>query len=346
LLGLRPRLLVQTGSHETQALIKLELESGPLPILRPAAGEPQSIELPAFRHYASQAAGFARIMAQFPPALKTGVVSSPVLLIVERSLARYPWEALIGVHFTGWLSDPVQFVRPGDPLPRPVQGVREWQRLGVALYTRSVLEPPLRAAWRDLSLSLLSNKDPRDNAYRVLHVVGVAARTPSGPVFTIGRVSETEAPAAVDPAKLPAEAAIVIVQEEPTERIRRLDIDREQTSLTRAWATELFYAGMQNVIFIPALPLALSIKLVEVLASALHPEKPPNLFRLMILVRRLQLRVERFRPERAQEGAPDLRGGLSNVELKAALRELSLEVTLFARSPETLLNGHTTLVAR
>jgi hypothetical protein len=195
-------------------------------------------------------------------------------------------------------------------------------------------------------LSVLSNKDPRINAYRVLHVVGVAARTPSGPVFTIGPASVSEAPAAVDPAKLPAEAAIVIVQEEPAERIRRLDIDREQTSLTRAWATELFYAGMQNVIFIPALPLVLSIKLVEVLASALHPEKPPNLFRLMMLVRRLQQRVERFRPERAQEGALDLRGGLPNVELKAALRELSLEVTLFARSPETLLNGHTTLVAR
>jgi hypothetical protein len=338
--------MIQAGSNDSQALIHLELERGPLPILRPAAQTtPRSLELPAFQPYASQGGGFGEITARLPPALKTGVVSSPVLLIVDRSLAPYPWEALISVHFSGWLADPVQFIRPGDPLPSPARGVRDWQRLGIALCAEERLEQAICAAWTDLRVTLLSSKEPQGDAYRVLHVVGIAARTPSGPVFTIGRASESEAPATVDPAKLPANAAIVIVQEGPAERVRRLDIDREQTSITRAWATELFYAGMQNVIFIPALPLELSIKIIGVLANALHRERPPNLFRLMKLMRRLQDRVEHFQP-RERAGEPDLRSGLSNAELKAALRELSLELTLFARSPETALGGHSTLVAR
>jgi hypothetical protein len=109
-------------------------------------------------------------------------------------------------------------------------------------------------------------------------------------------------------------------------------VDREQTAEARAWSTELFYAGEQTVILIPTLPVALARRVTEIVARELRGTAAPDLFQLLGLVRNVRGKIFSFRPPSSGPDTPDLRAGMKANELSAALRELSLEVTLFTRS--------------
>jgi hypothetical protein len=127
----------------------------------------------------------------------------------------------------------------------------------------------------------------------------------------------------------------VIVQEDPVERIRRLDVDREQTAQTRAFAAELFRdRTQQTVILIPALPLSLARRVVETFAKGFRGSKPPDTFELLKVVTAARRTIVRFRPPKVGPDMPDLAANLTAVEWRNAVRELSLEITVFSR-PES-----------
>ena len=80
----------------------------------------------------------------------------------------------------------------------------------------------------------------------MLHLIGRARRGASGAIFSI-RGQGSDLGELVSIGQLPlSSAAIVIVQEEPAERLRRLDVDREQTGDARDWAAQVFLAGAQT----------------------------------------------------------------------------------------------------
>jgi len=188
------------------------------------------------------------------------------LLFINPAIALYPWEAIIGSwEIRGWrqvlrfLRRFAEFVRPGDVLPRVPRGLAEWSSASIRVLSRPGLAT---AAWKSttgVDVRVVETlRASSDSALRVLHLIGRARRGTSGSVFSVGgQGSHLGEMVSIDELPL-SDTAIVIVQEEPAERLRRLDVDREQAADARDWAAQVFRAGAHTVIFIPAMPFALA----------------------------------------------------------------------------------------
>ena len=265
----------------------------------------------------------------------------PVTLLIDRTIARYAWEAAFTLAVGSRIFVEPQFVRLDDPLSTDSPGVQGWKTLPVQVMCRAALASAVEQAWKRIGRPVMfmpfpPGPTPGGAAAGVKHIIGTATRTTTGPQFSITRpVSGSDATnAGLDVRSVGVDGpALFVVQEEPAERIRRLDVDREQTAETRAWAAELFTSGQQTVILIPALPLALARTILEEMAKELDGSKAPSLYRLLRMVRAMRAGIRSFSPAASAE-TPGLKGGMSRDEWKASLKELSLEITLFTRSKE------------
>ena len=263
-----------------------------------------------------------------------------VTLLIDRTIARYAWEAPFTLVVASIFGEP-QFVRLDDPLSIDSLGVRLWNTLPVQVLCRSALASVVEQAWKGIGrpvtfLPFPSGSTSGGVAAGVKHIIGTATRTTAGSQFSITRpgIGSDATNAGLDVRSVGGDRpALFVVQEEPAERIRRLDVDREQTAEARAWAVDLFTSGQQTVILIPALPLALARAVLEGMARELRGSKAPTLYRLLGIVRGMRAAIRSFSPE-PSAGTPGLQGGMSGDEWKASLKELSLEVTLFTRSNE------------
>jgi hypothetical protein len=342
----RPRVLLQADSSGEQLLVRFEADPTKPAFLRfvhPIGMDLHSVELTTraqlgYESYHEVAPGFAleplKRMRDTISAAKL-----PIMLIVDRNLEHYAWEAPFDIAARGKTpSASLQLVRSGKLLSLP-QGLTEWASSSVHITCRSSLGHTFEDAWQKMERPIDLNTSgefapPADGkSLRVMHLVGASTSTRSGPVFSITRHYEDESTTSVSFSGFNVSPAIVIVQEEPVERIRRLDIDREQTALTRAWAAEIFRShGLQTVILIPPLPLALTRRMIETIAKGLRREQPPDIFKLLDVVTSARKAIASFRPPAASPDEPDLRADMKSSELKQALRELSLEITVFSRS--------------
>jgi hypothetical protein len=335
----RPRVLIQRTTQE-QAIVRFTSDP-PHGIFRYTSRfymALDSFDLASFPRpgYGS----YAEFASSFPPQRFLWRISRalpgtrfPMALICDHVLAQYPWEAPLNIAARG--NDCFEFVRSSDLVPPPT-GLADWASAGVYVVCRSTFGEMLDRAWQKIERGASSRVEmnlsgtfvpPGRRSLRVTHLVGASVGTASGPVFTITpRRSNQFSPVKVE--GFAGGPAIVIVQEEPVERILRLDTDREQTAQTREWAADLFRSGVHTVILVPALPLELARKVVETIAKGLRDDKPPDLFELLRVVTRCRNIIKSAKQEsRWQESR-----SLSDAEIRAALRELSLEVTFFSRS--------------
>ena len=140
-------------------------------------------------------------------------------------------------------------------------------------------------------------------------------------------------------------------QEEPVERLRRLDVDRRQTADARAWAVDAFAAGARTVILVPAMPVQIATMVIEAIGRStpisggiaarlpvmqaitrFRDADDHSLWTILRGVSRARERVMRFKPPTLEDDNTDLRGGLDDAAVTAALNELALEITVFTRS--------------
>lgn len=344
----RPCVLVQ-DSHLDKIMIRIEAEPAPwyLDLLslfrmkvRPVDSE--SLERPTFESYRDVSSNFAKTLEPLKRMRESMLPARlPVMLIVEQALEHYPWEAPFNLAVgNALMRESFQFIRSSYPVPDP-PGRLDWATGLVRVSCRNGLGDMLERAWRKINTPVDVNASgtflpPEGNAPRLLHLVGWSTGTPSGPTFSIERPIDKQAPVPVSIHGLAVGSAIVVVQEEPVERIRRLDVDREQTAQTRAWAAELFREGAQHtVVLIPALPLALASRVVETLARGFRGSRPPDMFKLLNVASSARRAIRTFRP---LPDGPDVQDQLANMdaaEMRVALRELSLEITVFSRPPDS-----------
>jgi len=343
----RLRLLVQAGNTANKIMIRFEADPAPwyTALLGPFRMkvlplDPQPLERPAYQSYRDVSSTFVQVLAPLKRLRDTVITARlPVTLTVDQTLEHYAWEAPFNLAVrSGLVRDSLQFIRSSHPVPEP-SGREEWAAGFVHVTCRSGLGDMLERAWSKIGSPISVNAlgsflPPADGPLRVLHLVGWSTSTASGPTFSIERPIGPTAPAPVSLYGFNIEPAIVIVQEEPVERIRRLDVDREQTAQTRAWAAKLFRESAQHtVVLIPALPLSLARRVVETIAKGFRGSSPPEMFKLLNVVTTARRSITSFRRTAAGPDATDLRAGMETAELKMALRELSLEITVFSRPP-------------
>jgi hypothetical protein len=365
-----PRILIQPSySNPKNALIRFEVKnalwslwplfenldlksgSGLARVLRRASvfrdwfdfSDPSEFEQPAFRPYASAAGSLEKFSKPLHAIQRNTLLGPmPVALRVDRSLARYPWEAALTLAVPpASLSEP-QFVRLDSLLYDEPERQAKLKHGGIQVTCRASLSSVMEQAWnasgRPVDVQESSSKSAlEDNVTAVRHVIGTATRTGTGARFSLQRAETVkDSGVSLDVRSFGGNRpAVYIVQEEPAERLHRLDIDREQTAEARAWATELFYSGQQCVILIPTLPLALVKVVIETIAREIRRSRSTDLYRLIQLVHTIKTRIRSFRPPPETAGslmAPGANSKESAAALKTALKELSLEVTLFARS--------------
>jgi hypothetical protein len=184
-----------------------------------------------------------------------------------------------------------------------------------------------------------------DRAARVLHLIGSARWGSSGPLFAL-QAQGNQPAALISIDNLPlAAAAIVIVQEEPAERLRRLDVDREQTAAARGWAAQIFRAGAETVILMPAAPIELSEQMITAFAHRLwvpsmlevwRARSPrvltaPEFWQLADAVRAARGAISQFRPPTASEPTEG-HTAIDTDSLAETMKELAMEITIFSRS--------------
>ena len=350
----RLRLLVQAGTTANKIMIRFEADPAPwyFALLGPFGMkvlplDAQPLERPAYQSYRDVSSTFEQALAPLKRLRDTVFTARlPVTLTVDQTLEHYAWEAPFNLAVrSGLVRDSLQFIRSSHPVPEP-SGREEWAAGFVHVTCRSGLGDMLERAWSRIGSPISVNASgsflpPADAPLRVLHLVGWSTSTASGPTFSIERPIGPKAPVPVSIYGLYLDPAVVIVQEEPVERIRRLDVDREQTAQTRAWAAKLFREGAQHtVILIPALPLSLARRVVETIARGFRGSSPPEMFKLLSVVTTARRSITSFRPTAAGPDATDLRAGMETDELKMALRELSLEITVFSRPPGAQSSAH------
>jgi hypothetical protein len=248
--------------------------------------------------------------------------------------AGFAWEALLSLaHRRAWAC--FHYVREGSALPKPPSGIAQWRNAGVYVVSRAAAFNPAHDAWTiPGSPGAVGGGEevPGANSpLRVLHLVGRARSGASGPVFSVGR-REGGLGEAIGIDALPlADAAIVLIQEEPAERLRRLDIDRQQSADARGFAAEVFRAGAHTVILVPGMPVALSWGTIRALAGKIAGEQAPDLWRTVSAARAARQAVLDFKPRRQARHAA-LVTGMDDDAVTDALRELALEITVFTRS--------------
>jgi hypothetical protein len=223
----------------------------------------------------------------------------------------------------------LHFPRLADPLPRAPEGIANWKRASTRVVARRGLGS---SAWSG-DVRQYESMQPSSSSppLRVIHLIGRARRGTSGTVFSIGGQG-SDLGELVNIDRLPlSSAAIVVVQEEPAERLRRLDIDREQTADAREWAYQVFRAGAQTVIFLPAMPLDIAEQSVAAMAGKLATSNAPDLWDLIEAVRSARRAITRFRPDRLGGRAAALVSGLNKVARREAKCELAMDITLFTR---------------
>jgi hypothetical protein len=350
----RPRLLVQAGLVADKIMIRFETNEttleGPGFLHRFRAkllplDDIKPVDRPGYQSYRDVASRFA--LALEPLQRLQAILFTaglPVTLIVDKALEHYAWEAPFNLAIQNALVSDSQFVRLSHALPQPT-GMEEWSTADVHVTCRSGLGDLLARAWSKIDRNVNVNASgaflpPAGMPLRVLHVVGWSTSTASGPTFSIERPIGPKAPVPVSVSGFPVGPAVVIIQEDPVERIRRFDVDREQTTQTRAWAAGLFRDGAQHtVVLIPALPLFLARRIVETIAKGFRGSKPPDMFKLLKVVTAARRAITSFRPPAVGPDVPDLRAGMDAAEFRMALRELSLEITVFSRPAESLGAG-------
>jgi hypothetical protein len=183
---------------------------------------------------------------------------------------------------------------------------------------------------------------------KILHLIGSSIMTSAGVQFQIqrsdyGRKAEelmrTQAirgEILIRPDSLPlAGVAVVVVQAEPVETLVRFDTDREQAAYLRAFANEVFAAGAQTVIVLPALSSELAQEVLRVLRDALSGRSVPELKQILDALSRVRQAIVQWRlpaleiPDslKTNEGAFDASEGTAEW-----LLELALDVCLFSAS--------------
>jgi hypothetical protein len=359
-----PRILIQPSySNSMSVLIRFEVKRGLGPFFRDVGSggggllvrflrgasvfrkwfdfsDAREVEQLGYQPYAAAADKFSRFYAALHAIQRSILLGPlPVALRIDRSIARFAWEAALSLAVPASSLGEPQFVRLEGVLSDEAANFEKWKRAGILVDCRpelaSVMEKAWRTSGRPLQVRARTSKSiAEDNAVGVNQVVGTATRTASGTRFSLqGPESMNKKSVSFDVRSFSHEhPAVFIVQEEPAERLRRLDIDREQTADARSWATELFYSGQQCVILIPTLPLALAQEVIQTVAQRLGRSDLPDLYRLIQLVREIRNKIRRFRPPRDATGTLNMMPDMSQDTLKATLKELSLEVTLFARS--------------
>jgi hypothetical protein len=302
---------------------------------RPRMSKRIVIERPTFEPYHSTPNLLSRGVSTY----LTGYPGLYVAFFIEPSLARYAWEAIIAFSGRGLLDRAlrrsIQPVRTGEPLPRMPEGFTAWNTASTRIVARHGHSNDVWTSSGGIDVRVLQGMPiPQLPPLRVLHLIGRARRGTSGPVFSVGGLGgDLGELISID--RLPLSiSAIVVVQEEPAERLRRIDIDREQTADARDWAAQVFRAGAQTVIFVPAMPLEVAGRTIGALARKLNRPKAPNVWRLIEAVGTARRAVVRFRPEPGGQREAALTAGLDDAARKQAQLELAMEITLFTRAEE------------
>jgi len=270
------------------------------------------------------------------------------MLLVDPSVAHFAWEAIIGSRIRqgwGWLlGTSTQFVRAADVLPREPTGLGGWSSASIQIVARAGLATE---AWNSTKNAVIrsvetfravptasNRRSAPDAALRVLHLIGRARRGASGSVFSIGGQGSNLGEL-VNIDRLPlSDTMIVVIQEEPAERVRRLDVDREQAADARDWAAQVFRAGAHTVIFIPAMPLALAEQSIGAMAAKLSVSQAPDVWCMIEAARAARGVVSRFKGNRGNASASAPGPGDGSATRADDLRELAMEITLFTRSEE------------
>jgi hypothetical protein len=307
-----------------------------LPVGSLKVSEPAYISLPRFEPYRVAAAKIPEHVARH---LVVYAVDCRIALALDRGLVGYPWEALMSIRSRNWFSwamgTSLDFVRCGEPLPRQPAGLEAWSSAAVQVVSRYGLDKEFWPASSGIQVRAQELPSGFTTApLRVLHLIGRTRRGSSGAVFSISSNNgDLDGLVSID--RLPLQnAAVVIVQEEPVERLRRLDVDREQTADGRDWVGQVFHAGAQTAIFIPAMPQKAAEVTIGAIAHELHRPEAPDIWCVLEALRAARRAVMTFGPRQAGAHWRALAGDLTGDALKEARIELALDITLFARARE------------
>lgn len=282
----------------------------------------------------------------------------PVALKVDASLAHYPWEAVLSL-----ASAPdEQPDGEDDPLPpfhflradettagkRSGEDIKSVYVVASGTWTGMAVNSWPFVAIGPHKAEIKTVPPPAgENVLRagggIVHLVGTPVRVASGLRL---RVSEgaarasrrraaappeggADSPPPEDEAHVgtenlaPEEATLVVVQAEPLEFSPRLQTQREQTALLRAFAADVFAAGAPAVVVVPALPNPIGTMVVSRLARAISKYATRELTHGMLMraADDMQMMVLRYLlPETSGQAA-----------LAEAAVELALDICVFWR---------------
>jgi hypothetical protein len=248
-----------------------------------------------------------------------------VPMYVDADIAGACWEAPLMLPLTGRgraMSARVSLVRAAG-LRHTTDQPRTDSRVGVIGGVGTIMP-----AWRN-AVHLTPPLD-RSDMPSILHIVARPRATRSGTVLTIAGPKGTKT---VTPTSLAVDVPnLIVLQEEPIERLHRLDVDRAQTANARAWASAAFEFGAAAVLFLPAMPTPIATAAVKSLTRALHGRMSPSLWTHVNAAVLARASIATFSLPKVDEDHTDIRGGLDDTAAAAALNELGVEVTLFVRS--------------
>jgi hypothetical protein len=179
----------------------------------------------------------------------------------------------------------------------------------------------------------------KDEAVRVLHVIGHPIRTRSGPRIQVATggfdvsdaMSQTSSRAGAElvgtgdltQAALRRAGRLVILQAVPSPEVRSREVGRNETTILRSLAAEVSASGVPAVLTLPSLPPDLANSVIQHVARAI--KQTPR--RWQDDLRPWLSAIERIRKEIATWRPSDSANAPSE-DLAASLAELALDVSL------------------
>ncbi len=184
--------------------------------------------------------------------------------------------------------------------------------------------------------------DPSEPMSLVIHIMGQGTRTTAGVQIqqdtgpSLLKTTQQSSPGREGLLSADAvphqNAAFVVVQGEPqATSAARVESEREQANILRAFASQVFRAGANAVLVLPSLPSPLVVPVLTVIAEALKRTPRPKLKNLLDLREKVRRVILNWRDPDAK---PDR-------ALRETQLELALDVTLWARPGDQILFGAT-----
>lgn len=267
----------------------------------------------------------------------------PLAIEPGRSLAGLPWEALM-LLATGSAQPRLQPFRAGSA-NRDMYLDRRWNSRAACVTGGewNALAAVTTRHWRYVTSTNVLSANLLGAGTGLIHVTGRPISGTSGELLQIGAAGEvisgkgqpSGTTTTLTPEELWLPGAATVLQAEPLDLGSRFDTDREEAARLKLLAFDVFTAGAEAVLVIPALPALLAYNVAERVGRVLRPRRRFNL-------RPSDRRIETLQREAGIRVSADLRRLLDLVdELRTLIREwevgpedvrmeLALDVCLYA----------------